>query len=51
MIIVNLNVNPGTDEEAVTALTELEQVTKSLGLKGISVSLSINSYAEEKDEE
>lgn len=50
MITINMSVLPTTDEETSDALDILVLVTKSLVVKGISVSLSINTYGEDEEE-
>lgn len=50
MMTLNLSVAPGNDEEAALALAAFATMIQSLGLKGFSVTLSVNTYGEEDEE-
>jgi hypothetical protein len=50
MMTVNLSVLPADEEESVMVLNMASTLLQSLALKGISVSVSVNTYGEDEEE-
>lgn len=49
MMIVNMSVTPADDEEAVLVLAAFSTMLQSMALKGISISVSVNTYGEDEE--